>query len=1202
MDELRLEVTSFTDIAHWRWRLTDTHGAFKADHQVALNQADPTYDAFTDLYGYLRYHAAPDRRLEHEAEIVAWLGRWIGERVLGPVGAAIVEHAPVTVRVRLPDEATGLLYRPFELGYVNDAPLTVQEVSFVFDVEARPASRRKTDVGDTLRMLAVFSLPTDASALGLRRERHALRRLITTIAQTQGKAIELRIVQYGVTRDTLRTVLEDGEGWDVMHFSGHGLPTGLLLEKPDSTQDRVSVRDLERLLRPARSRLKLITLSACESAAPTLQETLRWLKLYEPKRAEVAQPENPASEPLPALARTLAKNLDCAVLAMRYPVGDDFAIDLAAHLYRGLLERHRTLPAALQLALPRALPARSHPGIPPLSVATPALFGARAAGLTLTPPGALSADFAVVPTGLAYFPPEPEHFVGRVGPMARASAAMAPQSGRTGVLFHGMAGAGKTACALELAYRYEKGRFTAFVWHKAPDVGSDITDALLRLALDMEKQLQNFKMVHLVDDADALIAWLPRLRELLEQRSILIVLDNLESLLWHDGHWRDTRWGHLLTALLTHRGHSRTVLTSRYLLADAERSTVQVEPIHALSLNEAALLARELPNLGTLLHGESPIGLERGRELVTRTLEVVQGHPKLIGLAEGQASDPAALVQQVERAAAAWVEREGTLAAFFTEGASRYTAEDFLKVLVVWTRGISETLPSASRTLFHCLCALEEEDRQSWIVEANWGAMWGRLAQPGEVPDLAATLAPLLTTGLVEAQPVGDATRYTIHPGVAEAGRAEAGDAVQAAIDTALVAFWEAVYLQGVKEETRGGGPLIVRAGRSAAPYLLRRQQWEKVTFLLEELIRRDQSPETVAAMLPWLRHIASATEGSERELQYAGLLASTLRIAGRVSEAETALRDVMHKAAVQGQFRTASSMAGHIMNLLRDTGRAEEGFALVEKIKDFTQHAGLGPWTQLMDEAMRLQLLNALGRYEEVLHEVETLQTHMRTLPEERQPNETVVPWNVREVILDTAHAAAMARERWDTALTLNAEIITSKETRGAPELEVAGCRFNDYYPLLRLGRCGEVRTLLDNCRAIFEAEHTIEMLGKVFYALATLEDTLSHQAQAISFVETALRYTYLARSPEDCAVSHHNLSIYLERASRDRKVALAHRLAAGVIRMQTSSGRLTSTLRNLARDFAACAPDLPPFPDDFDEMCRLVEAVEGVRFLSIG
>ena len=68
MDELQLAVTSFTDVTHWRWRLTDTHGAFKADHQVALNQADPAYDAFIDLYRYLCYHTTPDRRLENEAD------------------------------------------------------------------------------------------------------------------------------------------------------------------------------------------------------------------------------------------------------------------------------------------------------------------------------------------------------------------------------------------------------------------------------------------------------------------------------------------------------------------------------------------------------------------------------------------------------------------------------------------------------------------------------------------------------------------------------------------------------------------------------------------------------------------------------------------------------------------------------------------------------------------------------------------------------------------------------------------------------------------------------------------------------------------------------------------------------------------------------------------------------------------------------
>ena len=32
---LLLEVTEFSDAAHWRWRLTEEGGAFIADHPVA---------------------------------------------------------------------------------------------------------------------------------------------------------------------------------------------------------------------------------------------------------------------------------------------------------------------------------------------------------------------------------------------------------------------------------------------------------------------------------------------------------------------------------------------------------------------------------------------------------------------------------------------------------------------------------------------------------------------------------------------------------------------------------------------------------------------------------------------------------------------------------------------------------------------------------------------------------------------------------------------------------------------------------------------------------------------------------------------------------------------------------------------------------------------------------------------------------------
>lgn len=203
-----------------------------------------------------------------------------------------------------------------------------------------------------------------------------------------------------------------------------------------------------------------------------------------------------------------------------------------------------------------------------------------------------------------------------------------------------------------------------------------------------------------------------------------------------------------------------------------------------------------------------------------------------------------------------------------------------------------------------------------------------------------------------------------------------------------------------------------------------------------------------------------------------------------------------------------------------------------------------------------------------------------------------------MREGILSTGRDAAIYLKRWEAVLALNAETITSKEARGAPELEVAQTRSNDYGPLLGLGRYGEARALLHACRAVFEGEGSVANLGKVFTALADLEDTLGHRGQAVAFEETALRYSYLAGDPRDCAISHHNLSNYLERAGQERKTCLAHRLAAGVIGFQTGSGGLATTLRNLALDFAKFAPDPPPLPDSFDELCCMVEAVEGVRF----
>ena len=169
------------------------------------------------------------------------------------------------------------------------------------------------------------------------------------------------------------------------------------------------------------------------------------------------------------------------------------------------------------------------------------------------------------------------------------------------------------------------------------------------------------------------------------------------------------------------------------------------------------------------------------------------------------------------------------------------------------------------------------------------------------------------------------------------------------------------------------------------------------------------------------------------------------------------------------------------------------------------------------------------------------------------------------------------------------------AKQARGADALEVARTRFNDYGPLLRLRRYDDARALLLSCRAVFEAERDIEMLGKVYGALADLEDETGGRAAAVRFEEVGLGYTYQAGEPEDCAISHHNLANYLERQDDDPATVLAHRLAAAAIRLQTQSGLLSTTVRNLANS------DLPPAPPAFADVAQRVEAIEGVRFQAL-
>ena len=1221
---LVLEAVDVAGPLRWRWLLRDEEtGKPLADHAVSLDSGSDELARFRDLYAYVQSYAVPDRRTEDGTRFVAEAGGWAGRELLGePVGAAIVAEAPVTVRVTAPVALGHVLLWPLELAHAGGKPLAAQgDVTLVYDIVPDAVPRRKSEIGGSLRMLAVFSQPTRTSVLALRRERYALSRLIGRIAAHERAVVRLQVVQYGVTRRRLEQIADSSDGWDVLHLSGHGAGGVFALEKDDGSPDLVSVGELVELLRPARRRVKLAGVSACESAADATAQTLRLLGLTEQAEALEAEAAGQGAGQVPGLARQLVRELDCAVVAMRYPVTDEFAIAFGDVFYEHLFSRQQPVDVAVARALRLAAAPAPSAGRPAVSLATPGVFGARAQGLRLdVPRGRPVIDPAE--QRMAFFPAEPVRFVGRAAAMAKASTALAPGSGKTAVLLHGMAGAGKTACALELAYRHAE-NFAAAAFWQAPTREEEWASALADFATRLDIQLADygFTMTGHIGTAVALENFLPRLRQVMAASGVLLVLDNLETLLNPDGTWRDPRWAQLVAALTGHDGESRVILTSRTApagLGAAERgeSRLVTLPVHALSLDESAALARELPHLRGLLHADpgpvrSPSVAEADRERVLRVLRMVQGHPKLMELADAAAADREQLDMQLvaaEEAAAG----QG-LEAFFHDGASALGPAQFLDALAGWTASALGVLGPEARLMAEFVACLEDGDRVSFVIEENWAELWRRLEVHGEPPEPGPLLTALATAALVETEavPVPDAgdqpgagdeggagsqpkpVAYRVHPGVAAAVIDATGPRVREAVDAELAAFWMTLANQARQREGGEDTGLVVRAGLAAAPYLLRRGDWGTASSLLEDAVRRDESPGTAQAALPGLRRIAATT----------GTPADTARLARALTrddpgEAERLMRDALEGSVRAGDYWVASTIAGDLVNVLLPAGRLGEALEVAGQAANYSRQAGLGPWTQLADQAQPLQVLGLMGEHTQVLTEVDRLRAAMAELSARPGDNEAVNPWNIRETILDIGQNSALATEDWQRCLDLNAEIAASTRERGAGVHEVTRTRFNDAGPLIRLGRLAEAGRLLAECQQVFEDHADIPNLARILSTRAILEDELGHREAAVGLERAALRLLYTRPEPQGIAIGHHNLANYLEGLGSDRAGHWAHRLAAALVfRLAGMTHYLTDSVRALAHELRADDGAAAALPSTVAQVAETVGQTEGVR-----
>ena len=123
------------------------------------------------------------------------------------------------------------------------------------------------------------------------------------------------------------------------------------------------------------------------------------------------------------------------------------------------------------------------------------------------------------------------------------------------------------------------------------------------------------------------------------------------------------------------------------------------------------------------------------------------------------------------------------------------------------------------------------------------------------------------SAGLVEPQALGEQVRYIIHPAWPRPGWRRLTRSSGRQLTRRWPPFWRAVFDAAGERRGEEKGQMVITAGLRSAPYLMRQKRWSEASALLEQAINRDRSPETIASVLPLLRHIAQATRGTDREL-----------------------------------------------------------------------------------------------------------------------------------------------------------------------------------------------------------------------------------------------------------------------------------------------------------------------------------------------
>ena len=516
----------------------------------------------------------------------------------------------VESRGELADRALAL---PWELLWLDDChPVHACKLDVARDAapEREKVSAPPTTLPETLSLAVCLSAPTDQTALDYEQEEY---RLVVALKGHQSAFTDL-----GELNDLTRVVERHGPVG--VHFSGHGLPGGLVFEDEEGLSKVVPVAEVLRALRAVANKAgqasrmpRFFFLSSCHGASNTDGPALEGTREARTARdaAEVALGEGPST------AATLHREGLAYVVGYFGPVGDALATQAEVAFYGSLGAGHSVLQAVADtrealsrtLKLPSGLEVRY-----PLGWAQLAIYH-HGEDLPLVKGDQMRPEQSAAPFDRAKIevnglPVLSHGFIGRRRTLHELRKRL--KEGQKILLLQGLGGLGKTALATRLL----------------KTLASDAADQLILRAQDakdvagLERQARQHggqfggpdwsaaaEVIAKRHPDDLVAAFEATVRALRARRpGLVLYVDNLESLqvdLDQDGaeltRWRDPLGAAWWAALerLSHGPDAMTVLaSSRYAWQGLrQRFWLKVPPLPVADMLRMVSTFRDLRTL-----------------------------------------------------------------------------------------------------------------------------------------------------------------------------------------------------------------------------------------------------------------------------------------------------------------------------------------------------------------------------------------------------------------------------------------------------------------------------------------------------------------------------------------------------------------------------------------------------------------------------